>query len=48
MEKLGIQFGQYELKLKYAGCGHVRRTTPHLLARIFRWAATFEVVARIA
>jgi hypothetical protein len=45
IEKLGDQFGQYELELKCAGCGHVRRTTPHLLGRICGWDATLEVVA---
>ena len=46
IEKLGDQFAQYELELKFEGCGHVRRTTPHLLARICGWDAPLEVVAR--
>jgi hypothetical protein len=45
IEKLGDQFGQCELDLKCEVCGHARRTTPHLLARICGWDATLDVAA---
>jgi hypothetical protein len=45
IRKLSDEFGQYDLRLKCV-CGHERRTTPHLLARLCGWDAQLEEVAK--
>jgi len=45
IEKLSDEFGQYSLILSCA-CGHVRRASPNLLARICGWDAQLADVAK--
>ena len=46
VEKLSDEFGQYELILKCAACGHERRILPRSLANVCGWDAKLEEVTR--
>jgi hypothetical protein len=46
IEKLSDDFGQYELSLKCAACGHMRRASPHTLAHLCGWEAQISAVAK--
>jgi translation initiation factor 2 beta subunit (eIF-2beta)/eIF-5 len=46
--KLADNFGQYTLFVKCKACGHSRRTTPHVFARLTSWDAKLvDVVSRL-
>lgn len=46
VEKLSDEFGQYDLILKCAACGHERRILPRSLANVCGWDAVLEEVVR--
>ena len=46
VEKLSDEFGQYDLVLTCAACGHERKIVPKSLANIAGWDAKLEDLTR--
>jgi hypothetical protein len=46
IDKLSDEFGQYQLILKCAECGHERSSDPHTLGRLCGWDAKLSDVAK--
>ena len=46
VEELNHEFGQYDLALSRAACGHTRKASPHTFAKLCGWGAALVDVAK--